>query len=103
MYRSRTVFEDATPEFVRDFFSDDEFRLQWDPMLTHFKILEESTRTGETVVHWIKKVCTNSYSKSCVLACSVLLLIFFLHMSEMNELEFAGNCMRVEDALPPLK
>ncbi|XP_042486733.1 uncharacterized protein LOC122066955 [Macadamia integrifolia] len=53
--RSRTVFEDATPELVRDFFWDDEFRPKWDPMLSHFKILEECRHTGTMIVHWIKK------------------------------------------------
>ncbi|XP_065863148.1 uncharacterized protein [Euphorbia lathyris] len=55
IFRSRTVFEDATPELVRDFFWDDEFRMKWDPMLAHFKILEESPHTGSSIVHWIKK------------------------------------------------
>ncbi|CAH8361478.1 unnamed protein product [Eruca vesicaria subsp. sativa] len=55
VYRSRTVFEDATPDIVRDFFWDDEFRPRWDPMLAYFKTLEEDPQTGTTVVHWIKK------------------------------------------------
>lgn len=55
VYRSRTFFEDATPELVRDFFWDDEFRPKWDPMLAYFKILEECPHTGTMVVHWIKK------------------------------------------------
>ncbi|WOL08899.1 hypothetical protein Cni_G17652 [Canna indica] len=55
IYRSRTVFEDASPELVRDFFWDDDFRLKWDPMLAYFKILEEFTETGTMIVHWIKK------------------------------------------------
>ncbi|KAL0706686.1 hypothetical protein Bca4012_073112 [Brassica carinata] len=55
VYRSRTVFEDATPETVRDFFWDDEFRPKWDPMLAYFKTLEEDPNTGTTIVHWIKK------------------------------------------------
>lgn len=55
IYRSKTVFEDATPEMVRDFFWDDEFRPKWDPMLVYFKILEECPRTGAMIVHWIKK------------------------------------------------
>lgn len=55
IYRSRTVFEDATPELVRDFFWDDEFRLKWDAMLAYFKILEEFPHTGTMIVHWIKK------------------------------------------------
>ncbi|MBA0857871.1 hypothetical protein Goshw_018427 [Gossypium schwendimanii] len=55
IYRSRTVFEDATPELVRDFFWDDEFRPKWDTMLSYVKILEECPRTGTMIVHWIKK------------------------------------------------
>ncbi|GMJ08328.1 hypothetical protein like AT4G14500 [Hibiscus trionum] len=55
IYRSRTVFEDATPELVRDFFWDDEFRPKWDTMLSYVKILEECPRTGIMIVHWIKK------------------------------------------------
>ncbi|KAI8566357.1 hypothetical protein RHMOL_Rhmol02G0034700 [Rhododendron molle] len=55
VYCSRTVFEDATPELVRDFFWDDEFRPKWDPMLAYFRILEEHPHTGTTIVHWIKK------------------------------------------------
>ncbi|KAK8527698.1 hypothetical protein V6N13_085508 [Hibiscus sabdariffa] len=55
VYRSRTVFEDATPEMVRDFFWDDDFRPKWDTMLSHFKILDECPRTGSMIVHWIRK------------------------------------------------
>ncbi|OVA05316.1 START domain [Macleaya cordata] len=55
VYRSRTVYEDATPELVRDFFWDDEFRPKWDPMLSYVKILEECPQTGTSIVHWIKK------------------------------------------------
>lgn len=55
MYCSRTIFEDATPELVRDFFWDDEFRLKWDPMLAYFKILEEFPQNGTMIIHWIKK------------------------------------------------
>ncbi|PSR92793.1 StAR-related lipid transfer protein like [Actinidia chinensis var. chinensis] len=55
VYCSKTVFEDATPDMVRDFFWDDEFRPKWDPMLAYFKMLEECPHTGTTIVHWIKK------------------------------------------------
>ncbi|XP_065047826.1 uncharacterized protein LOC135678678 [Musa acuminata AAA Group] len=55
IYRSRTVFEDASPELVREFFWDDNFRLKWDPMLAHFKILEEFAESGTMIVQWIKK------------------------------------------------
>ncbi|XVF28680.1 hypothetical protein REPUB_Repub15cG0051200 [Reevesia pubescens] len=55
IFSSKTVFEDATPEVVRDFFWDDEFRPKWDTMLAHVKILEECPRTGTMIVHWIKK------------------------------------------------
>lgn len=50
------MFEDATPELVRDFFWDDEFRLKWDDMLIHASILEECPTTGTMVVHWVRKV-----------------------------------------------
>ncbi|KAH7686781.1 START domain-containing proteins involved in steroidogenesis/phosphatidylcholine transfer protein [Dioscorea alata] len=56
-YRSRTVYEDMTPEIVRDFFWDDEFRLKnkWDDMLLHHSTLEECPTTGTMVVHWVRK------------------------------------------------
>lgn len=53
--RSKTVFEDATPELVRDFFWDDEFRPKWDPMLSAVEILEECPLSGTMIVRWIKK------------------------------------------------
>lgn len=54
-YRSRTVYEDVTPELMRDFFWDDEFRAQWDDMLIHCKTLEECPTTGTMLVHWVRK------------------------------------------------
>ncbi|KAK4601119.1 hypothetical protein RGQ29_010623 [Quercus rubra] len=54
-YRSRTVYEDATPELVRDFFWDDEFRSNWDDMLIHSETLEECPTTGTMVVQWVRK------------------------------------------------
>ncbi|KDP25225.1 hypothetical protein JCGZ_20381 [Jatropha curcas] len=54
-YRSSTVFEDATPEMVRDFFWDDEFRMKWDDMLIHAATLEECPTTGTMIVQWVRK------------------------------------------------
>lgn len=54
-YRNRTIFEDATPEMVRDFFWDDEFRPKWDDMLMHATTLEECPTTGTMVVQWVRK------------------------------------------------
>ncbi|GMH08827.1 hypothetical protein Nepgr_010667 [Nepenthes gracilis] len=54
-YRSSTIFEDATPEMVRDFFWDDEFRLKWDDMLLYAKTIEECPTTGTMIVHWMRK------------------------------------------------
>ncbi|XP_075640383.1 uncharacterized protein LOC142612147 [Castanea sativa] len=54
-YRSRTVYEDAAPELVRDFFWDDEFRSNWDDMLIHSETLEECPTTGTMVVQWVRK------------------------------------------------
>ncbi|XP_031117320.1 uncharacterized protein LOC116020893 [Ipomoea triloba] len=54
-YCSRTVYEDATPELLRDFFWDDEFRLKWDDMMVHASILDECPATGAMVLHWVRK------------------------------------------------
>ncbi|CAL1366523.1 unnamed protein product [Linum trigynum] len=54
-YRTRTVFEDASPEIVRDFFWDDEFRLNWDDMLACVAVVDECPTTGSMVVHWLRK------------------------------------------------
>lgn len=50
------MYEDATPELVRDFFWDDEFRSNWDDMLIHSETLEECPTTGTMVVQWVRKV-----------------------------------------------
>lgn len=55
-YRSRTVYENATPEIVRDFFWDDDFRSKWDDMLISATTLVECPTTGTMVVHWVRKV-----------------------------------------------
>ncbi|CAI0441847.1 unnamed protein product [Linum tenue] len=60
-YRSRTVYEDATPEMLRDFFWDDEFRKKWDDMLIHSETLEECPTTGTMMVQWVRKVFTETY------------------------------------------
>ncbi|CAH8384254.1 unnamed protein product [Eruca vesicaria subsp. sativa] len=54
-YRSRTVFEDATPEMVRDFFWDDDFRSKWDDMLLFSSVVESCKETGTMVVQWVRK------------------------------------------------
>jgi hypothetical protein len=56
-YQSSTIFENATPDEVRDFFGDDEFRIsnKWDDMLISYKTLEECQTTGTMKVHWVRK------------------------------------------------
>ncbi|KQJ81559.1 uncharacterized protein LOC100841092 [Brachypodium distachyon] len=56
-YRSSTIFEDTSPDVVRDFFWDDEFRMKntWDDMLLQHEILEQCTKTGTMVVRWVRK------------------------------------------------
>ncbi|CAK9158241.1 unnamed protein product [Ilex paraguariensis] len=54
-YCIRTVYEDATPELLRDFFWDDAFRLKWDDMLLRAATVEECPTTGTMVVHWVRK------------------------------------------------
>ncbi|VVA28094.1 PREDICTED: stAR-related lipid transfer [Prunus dulcis] len=55
-YRTRTVFENASPELLRNFFWDDEFRPQWDNTLIHFQTLRVCPKTGSMTVHWIRKL-----------------------------------------------
>eukprot|EP00252_Welwitschia_mirabilis_P011342 TRINITY_DN254_c0_g1_i2.p1 TRINITY_DN254_c0_g1~~TRINITY_DN254_c0_g1_i2.p1 ORF type:complete len:423 (+),score=53.21 TRINITY_DN254_c0_g1_i2:402-1670(+) len=54
-YRSRTVYENITPELMRDFFWDNDFRLKWDNMLLYSKDLQVSKETGTMVIHWVRK------------------------------------------------
>uniref|UniRef100_A0A0A9HLG0 START domain-containing protein n=1 Tax=Arundo donax TaxID=35708 RepID=A0A0A9HLG0_ARUDO len=56
-YQSSTIFENATPEEVRDFFGDDNFRMsnKWDDMLIYHKTLEGCQTTGTMKVHWVRK------------------------------------------------
>ncbi|KAL0324606.1 UNVERIFIED_CONTAM: hypothetical protein Scaly_2427700 [Sesamum calycinum] len=56
---SRTVYEDATPEILRDFFWDDEFRLKWDDMLIHAETLDDCSTTGTMMVHWFPFFCSD--------------------------------------------
>ena len=55
-YKSRTIFENLSPEFVRDFFWDDKFRAHWDDMLIYSKVWEDDKETGALVVQWVRKV-----------------------------------------------
>ncbi|XP_020424598.1 stAR-related lipid transfer protein 7, mitochondrial isoform X1 [Prunus persica] len=55
-YRTRTVFENVSPELLRNFFWDDEFRPQWDNTLIHFQTLRVCPKTGSMTVHWIRKL-----------------------------------------------
>ncbi|KAG0531475.1 hypothetical protein BDA96_04G026200, partial [Sorghum bicolor] len=56
-YLSSSIFENATPEEVRDFFGDDEFCMsnKWDDMLIYHKTLEECQTTGTMKAHWVRK------------------------------------------------
>ncbi|EFJ21392.1 hypothetical protein SELMODRAFT_228472 [Selaginella moellendorffii] len=54
-YKSRTVIEGITPQLMRDFFWDDEFRVEWDDMLLSAKTLDECPETGYMLVHWVRK------------------------------------------------
>ncbi|XP_030524305.1 uncharacterized protein LOC115736648 [Rhodamnia argentea] len=55
-YCTRTVFTGVSPELLRDFFWDDEFRLKWEKMLVSCRTLHVCPRTGTMVVHWIRKL-----------------------------------------------
>lgn len=55
-YKSRTVFEDSTPDLVKDFYWDDAFRPVWDDMLIHAETLEGCRESGSEIAHWVRKV-----------------------------------------------
>ncbi|XP_042376245.1 uncharacterized protein LOC121969964 isoform X1 [Zingiber officinale] len=56
-YRCSTIYEDTTPEILRDFFWDDNFRIKngWDDMLLQHATLKECMTTGTMVVQWVRK------------------------------------------------
>lgn len=61
-YRSHHVFENATPQIVKDFFWDDEFRHEWDDLIMSANCFEGCNETGESITHWVKKFpffCSN--------------------------------------------
>lgn len=66
------MIEDCTPELMRDFFWDDEFRMQsqWDDMLADASILEDCPQTGTQVVRWVRNV---SATALFLQACTVIL------------------------------
>ncbi|KAL5737087.1 hypothetical protein ACOSQ2_031875 [Xanthoceras sorbifolium] len=64
-YRSRTLFEDATPEIVRDFFWDDAFRLKWNDMLAYSTTIEECPTTGTMLVHWNDMLAYSTIIEEC--------------------------------------
>jgi len=80
------VFEDATPEMVRDFFWDDEFRSKWDDMLLYSSTLERCEDTGTMVVQWVRKVAT------CFLFAFCLLLLPSLYSYLPLLLQFPFFC-----------
>ncbi|KAI5068113.1 hypothetical protein GOP47_0016458 [Adiantum capillus-veneris] len=54
-YRTRHIFENATPQMMRDFLWDDELRHEWDSLIRSAKCVEGCFETGENVSHWVKK------------------------------------------------
>lgn len=53
------MFENATPQIVKDFFWDDEFRHEWDDLIMSANCFEGCNETGESITHWVKKVRVN--------------------------------------------
>ncbi|KAL5737109.1 hypothetical protein ACOSQ2_031897 [Xanthoceras sorbifolium] len=70
-YRSRTLFEDATPEIVRDFFWDDAFRLKWDDILAYSTTIEE--RVDLYYSSWCIRAAESRRGNGQLTACEVLL------------------------------
>lgn len=81
------MFEDATPEMVRDFFWDDEFRSKWDDMLLYSSTLEVCKDTGTMVVQWVRKVDTHTHTHTHT--CSFFSFCFSLSFLTPEEIAFA--------------
>lgn len=54
-YRTRHIFENVTPQMLRDFLWDDEVRHEWDSLIRSAKCLEGCSETGENISYWVKK------------------------------------------------
>ncbi|KAL5747066.1 hypothetical protein ACOSQ2_024363 [Xanthoceras sorbifolium] len=54
-YLSVTVFEDCSTEILRDFYMDNDYRMQWDKTLVEHKQLQIDTSTGTEFGRTIKK------------------------------------------------
>ncbi|XP_021681660.2 uncharacterized protein LOC110665725 isoform X2 [Hevea brasiliensis] len=54
-YLSVTVFENCSPEIVRDFYMDNDYRKQWDKALVEHKQLDVDKTNGTEVGRTIKK------------------------------------------------
>ncbi|KAK4761078.1 hypothetical protein SAY87_005971 [Trapa incisa] len=54
-YLSITVFEDCSPEFLRDFYMDNDYRKLWDKTVTVFEQLEVDRSNGTEMGQIIKK------------------------------------------------
>lgn len=54
-YLSVTIFENCSPELLRDFYMDNDYRKLWDKMLTAFEQLEVDRSNGTEIGRMIKK------------------------------------------------
>ncbi|XP_050381178.1 uncharacterized protein LOC126798297 isoform X2 [Argentina anserina] len=54
-YLSVTIFEDCSPELLRDFYMDNDYRKQWDKMLIEHEQLQLDKNNGVEVGRTIKK------------------------------------------------
>ncbi|XP_040371046.1 phosphatidylcholine transfer protein isoform X1 [Rosa chinensis] len=54
-YLSVTIFEDCSPEMLRDFYMDNDYRKQWDKMLIEHEQLHVDKNNGVEVGRTIKK------------------------------------------------
>nr|ACM45607.1 truncated At3g13062 [Arabidopsis thaliana] len=54
-YLSTTVFEDCSPEVLRDFYMDNEYRKQWDKTVVEHEQLQVDSNSGIEIGRTIKK------------------------------------------------
>ena len=59
-YKLRSVWENSSPELIREFYWDDPHRMTWDPMLSSVRTVAQCPKTGAQIVHWVRKVSTST-------------------------------------------
>jgi hypothetical protein len=54
-YLSTSIFRECSPEQLRDFYMDNDYRMQWDHTFKGFEQLEVNEVTGQEIGRFVKR------------------------------------------------